>query len=157
MGVLIDSRRQIEDEWRRLETVATDLPRDQPVIVAAGLLRRDGDALLASPRRTGVDLPASEPVETIARFLPRIELVVLNFDVFADGRAFSQARLLRERYRYDGLLRARGDVVRDLLTFMRRCGIEQFELAPGEDVALALSALQGTGATYQPEPGVRVR
>ncbi len=154
MGVLIDLNRAIEDEWRPLGS-AGDAPRDQPVIVSLGQLQTEGDELVAAYRRIGVDLPANEPVESIAAFLDRIELVVVNFEVFADGRAFSQARLLRDRYRYPGKLRARGDVVRDLLSFMQRCGIDQFELAAGEDVALALAAFDEISRNYQPEPGRR--
>ena len=71
----------------------------------------------------------------------------LNFLSFADGRAFSQARLLRERYDYRGDIRAHGEVLRDQLSFMQRCGINQFNLAEGEDLELALAALSTTSAT----------
>ena len=149
MGVLIDLCGVIDDEWRLLD-VDSDLSRECPVLVSTERLLKEGESLLAVHRRIGVDLPANEPVESIAPFLSRIELVVLNFEVFADGRAFSQARLLRDRYRYLGSLRARGDVVRDLLSFMQRCGIDQFELAPGEDVALALSVSGETARSKLP-------
>ncbi len=149
MGVLIDLCGVIDDEWRLLD-VDSDLSRECPVLVSTERLLKEGESLLAVHRRIGVDLPANEPVESIAPFLSRIELVVLNFEVFADGRAFSQARLLRDRYRYPGSLRARGDVVRDLLSFMQRCGIDQFELAPGEDVALALSVSGETARSKLP-------
>ncbi len=154
MGVLIDLDRTIDDEWRPLDRAGT-VPCEHPVIVSLEQLQAEADQLVTAYSRLAVNLPASETVEVIAPFLGHLELVVLNFEVFADGRAFSQARLLRDRYRYRGRLRARGDVVRDLLSFMQRCGIDQFELAAGEDVALALSAFGEISRNYQPEQSRR--
>jgi len=92
-------------------------------------------------------------------WLPRFELVRLHFNAFSDGRPFSQAMLLRERYAYRGNIRAHGDVLRDQLSFMQRCGINQFSLAESEDVDLALAAFQDISESYQPvlqqiEPGL---
>jgi uncharacterized protein (DUF934 family) len=99
----------------------------------------------------GVVLEVNVAIEEIADWLPRLELVILNFDSFADGRAFSQARMLRERYHYKGDIRAQGEVLRDQLSFMQRCGINQFELGDSEDVTLALSSFRGISINYQPE------
>ena len=150
MGVLIDLRQVIDDEWDRVDHLA-GRPANQPLLVTPRTLQSEADSQLSARRRIGVELAPAESVEAILPYLARIELIVLHFEVFADGRAFSQARLLRDRYRYRGRLRARGDVVRDLLSFMQRCGIDQFELAPGEDVALALSAFGEISRHYQPE------
>ena len=74
----------------------------------------------------------------------------VNFTSFADGRPFSQAKLLRERFSYTGDIRAHGQVLRDQLAFMRCCGINQFSLAEGEDVELALAAFNDISSSYQP-------
>ncbi len=67
------------------------------------------------------------------------------------GRAFSQARLLRERMAYRGDIRAQGDVLRDQLSFMQRCGFTQFQLADSEEISLALNAFSDISHSYQPE------
>ncbi len=100
------------------------------------------DALRARNGKLGLRLPNDAPVESIARDLDRFDLVVLHFPKFTDGRAYSQARLLRGRYGYKGELRATGEVLRDQLLFMRRCGFDRFavgERAIREDWAKAFA------------------
>jgi uncharacterized protein (DUF934 family) len=99
----------------------------------------------------GVDLDADDDLASLVSWLPRLHLLRLNFTSFADGRAFSQARLLRERFSYTGDIRAHGQVLRDQLAFMRCCGINQFSLAEGEDVELALAAFNDISNSYQPD------
>lgn len=74
--------------------------------------------------------------------------IILEFPAFKDGRAYSQARLLRERYGYTGEIRARGDVLRDQLLFMTRCGVNAFEFAG--DAQGANAAMQEFSFAYQP-------
>lgn len=76
-------------------------------------------------------------------------VIILDFPAFKDGRAYSQARLLRERYGYTGEIRARGDILRDQLLFMVRCGINVFEFEGG-DIAGADRALKEFTFAYQP-------
>ena len=149
MGILIRADQVIEDTWIRLED-DTSIDHHQ-VIVSSSRLRDDWKALYESSVSLGVELEVTDLVEDIAGYLARLELVVLRFESFADGRAFSQARLLRERLGYTGLLRASGEVLRDQLAFMRRCGFDQFLLADGEEVDLALAAFSDINRSYQPE------
>ena len=74
-----------------------------------------------------VTLANTDPVEALAPQIDRLKLIVLNFPKFTDGRAYSQARLLRERMGYRGELRATGAVLRDQLPFLLRCGFDSFE------------------------------
>ena len=101
------------------------------LLVSFARFQADGDRWLAEGRRVGVVLSPAEPVEGLAYDLPRIALVALDFPKFRDGRAFSVAALLRERYGYAGELRAVGDVLRDLAKDMVRCGFDSFEPADG--------------------------
>ncbi len=73
--------------------------------------------------------------------------IILDFPAFKDGRAYSQARLLRERYGYSGEIRARGDILRDQLLFMARCGFDAFEYQG--DVASAEAAMREFSFAYQ--------
>ncbi len=87
-------------------------------------------------------------VEHIAEDLSSFGIIILKFPTFKDGRAYSQARLLRERFGYTGEIRARGDVLRDQTLFMARCGFDAFEFA-GDDTAAASAALGEFSLAYQ--------
>jgi uncharacterized protein (DUF934 family) len=72
-------------------------------------------------------------VEEIADDLEHFQVIALNFPAFTDGRHYSSARLLRDRYGYKGEMRAIGDVLRDQLFYMRRCGFDAFAVRPDRD------------------------
>lgn len=136
-----------DDPWL---TVADDaeLPPDGDLLVSLARLRRDRDRLRG--RALGVRVPGDTPPEELARDLDGVALVVVDLPKFTDGRAYTLARLLRGRFGYEGELRATGDVLRDQLFYLARCGFTSFELAPGRDVADALRAFEDFGVTYQP-------
>jgi uncharacterized protein (DUF934 family) len=92
--------------------------------------------------------PGDEPA-AIAGELGRAARVEVNFPKFGDGRGFSIARLLRQRYGYQGELRAVGQFTRDHLPFMERVGFDAFELREGEEAAEALAAFDDFSAWYQ--------
>jgi len=107
-----------------------DLPPGD-VILSLTRFQAEGDRLLSQGRSVGVRLEAGESVEDLAYDLPRIAVVALAFPKFRDGRQYSNARLLRERYGYRGEVRAVGDVLREQAGFMVRCGFDAFEPADG--------------------------
>ena len=76
----------------------------------------------------GLQLDAGAEPGDVADDLHRFSLICLQFDSFTDGRPYSQARLLRERYGYRCELRARGNILRDRVNFMRSCGIDALEV-----------------------------
>jgi uncharacterized protein (DUF934 family) len=92
--------------------------------------------------------PQDDPAAVVAR-LANASRVEVNFPKFGDGRGFSIARLLRERYGYKGELRAVGQVARDHLYYMEQCGFDAFLLREGEDVAEALAAFDDFSEAYQ--------
>ncbi len=101
------------------------------VIVSLSRFQAEGESLLSDGRRVGVRLEAGEAVEALAYDLSRLALVALDFPKFGDGRSFSNARLLRERYGFKGQVRAVGDVLREQAGFMVRVGFDAFEPADG--------------------------
>lgn len=101
------------------------------VIVSLARFQADGDAWLSSGRKVGVRLAPDEPVEGLAYDLPRLSLVALTFPKFRDGRAYSAATLLRERYGFKGEIRAVGEVLREQAHFMIRCGFNSYEPSDG--------------------------
>jgi uncharacterized protein (DUF934 family) len=113
-------------------TVADDVPLPPgDLIVSLGRFQSEGDRLLSEHRAVGVRLEAGEEVEALAYDLPRIAVVALVFAKFRDGRPYTSARLLRERFDYKGEVRAVGDVLREQAQFMARCGFDAFEPADG--------------------------
>ena len=103
----------------------------------------------ASPPPDLVVIEASDDPGALAATLDRIQVIGVRFPAFGDGRGYSIARLLRERYGYRGELRAIGEVARDHLYFMAQCGFDAFELRAGEDPKEALAAFNDFGDGYQ--------
>ncbi len=102
--------------------------------------------------RAGVRLDPDEDVEALAPVLADSTLVVLTFTNMADGRPFSQARLLRRRIGYEGLLVASGPLVADQFEFLRRCGFDGVEIPPDAKPGVWLRALSRHRHHYQPDP-----
>jgi len=119
----------------RFTAVADDLPVPEgDVIVSLARFQAEGAALSAHGRDVGVQVEADQSIEDLAYDLPNVAVVAavfLTFPKFRDGRAFSSARLLRERYGFTGEIRAVGDVLREQAGFMVRCGFDAFEPADG--------------------------
>jgi uncharacterized protein (DUF934 family) len=105
------------------------------VILSLTRFQAEGDRLLSEGRAVGVRLNSDEEVEALAYDLPRIAVVALAFPKFGDGRAYTSARLLRERFHFKGEVRAVGDVLREQAGFMFRCGIDAYEPADGSTPA----------------------
>jgi uncharacterized protein (DUF934 family) len=166
MAKLIRNRRVVADNWLRLKLAADGalpaVPAEGDVIVPLKLWLEQHDALAVRLGKTGVWLDSNEGAETVAADIKRLPLIAVYFPSFADGRGYTTARLLRERYGYTGELRAIGDVGRDHLLNMQRCGFDAFELRDGEDEAGALAAFEELPVAYQasvvePQPMFRRR
>lgn len=94
-------------------------------------------------------LDSSENVADIGGQLQSLPLIALNFPVFSDGRSYSNARALREQFKYQGEVRAIGDVLRDQLFYMSRCGFNAFELRHDQDENLCLQSFDDFKTSYQ--------
>ncbi len=142
-----------EDKFRKLipeedaDLAALELP-DGPLLVSLGLWRARRDELL--DRDVGVFVEAEERLDEIVDDLEHLSLIALDFPHFRDGRSYSKARLLRERYDFGGQIRAVGDVHHDQLFFMRRCGFDAFDLAEDFDLEEALQGFEKYSVNYQP-------
>lgn len=97
----------------------------------------------------GVVLPNDVAVAEVAADLPRLALVVLKFPKWTDGRAYSQAHLLRARHRYAGEVRATGDVLVDMMPLLHRTGFDAALLRPGQSLDAARRALGFFDSYYQ--------
>jgi uncharacterized protein (DUF934 family) len=158
---LIKHGQVVADPWVPLpdEGVA---PASGAVIVSLGHLRAQHAALVARGEPLGVRLASHEAASELAAYLAHLSLVALDFPTFKDGRAYSTARLLRERYQYRGELRAVGNVLRDQFLFMVRCGFDAFEVATEQEADAWKKAMDAFSVWYQVaaddrQPAARLR
>jgi uncharacterized protein (DUF934 family) len=119
------------------------------VLVSAARFLEDPEALLKRGK-VGVIWPNSRDVDDLVPYLDRLAAVALVFPTFRDGRAYSQARLLRERYSYRGELRATGQVLRDQFVFMLRAGFDAFDVKKEADAEAFAQTVQRYSVFYQP-------
>ena len=118
---------------------------DTPVIVGLARFKAERAALLARRGGVGVRLaPGDDPAE-LADVLSALGVLAIEFPVFNEGRGYSVARLLREKYGYRGEIRATGSLSRDRLRFMQRCGIDAFEFDAGDEATTLAAARAAFG------------
>jgi len=136
-----------EDEWRSIEDDPTGSSRALIFPLARWQSERERWWLWAG--RLGVRIAPADRVETLEHDLRRLALVAIEFTGPSEGRGYSQARVLRDRFRFGGEIRAVGYVKLDQLFFLSRCGVDAFELAEGIDAQRALAALKQFDVAYQ--------
>ncbi|WP_322013879.1 DUF934 domain-containing protein [Paraburkholderia sp. J12] len=151
MTQIIRDRTVVEDDWTVVRESEDGVLPDGKIVVPLAWWQANRSALLASRGRDALGVwlaPDSEPAD-IAADLDSIALVAVDFPKFADGRGYSIARLLRERYGYRGELRAIGDVLRDQLFYLKRCGFDAFAVRADKDIHDALHAFGELTLEYQ--------
>lgn len=137
-----------EDNFRRVADDAP-IPEGVPVLLTASRFLAEAPALAGRSAPVGVLWPNNKDIEELAPHLGQVAAVGLNFPSFRDGRAYSQARLLRERYDYKGELRATGQVLRDQFLFMLRAGFTAFEVLKDNDADHFAEAVHRYTRFYQ--------
>ena len=149
MRVIKDSK-VVEDSWQRLQEADTEetLP-DGDVIIPFTYWQSHKVELLEREGRLGVCVNGDDETEVVAKDLQHFDLIALDFPAFKDGRGYSHARTLRDHHGYQGDIRAVGDVLRDQLFYMRRCGISSFHLREGKDIEDAMKGFSEFSVKYQ--------
>lgn len=138
----------VEDRFTYVEDDAP-LP-EGAVIVSFTRWQDEKDALIARGTPLGVKLLSGEEPAPLKDDLDKLDVIALDFPMFKNGRAYSYARLLRSRYGYKGEVRATGDVLRDQLFFMARCGFDAFEVSQRITLDAFKEALGEMSVVYQP-------
>jgi uncharacterized protein (DUF934 family) len=133
-----------------------ELPGDGAILVPAARFLEDPEAVLKHAGKVGVIWPNNRDLDDLVPYLDRLAAVALVFPSFRDGRAYSQARLLRERHGYDGELRATGQVLRDQFVFMSRAGFDAFEVKKDADADAFAETMKRYSVFYQPTGDGRV-
>lgn len=139
----------IADRWIAVADDAP-LPEGGPALIGHARWLAERDALATRNAPLGIRLPNSLDILDFGPQAGRFDLIVLEFPKFSDGRAYSQARLLRQRFGYRSELRAAGAVLRDQLRLMHRCGFDAIEFDHPDAAQVFAAALQEFGAAYQP-------
>jgi uncharacterized protein (DUF934 family) len=144
---IIKDREIVEDNWLHLEDEAELVAGN--ITVSLARWQEQHDVLSNHEGGLGLRLTGEDPLEEIVPELGHFSLIVLSFPAFTDGRCYSFARLLRDRYHYKGEIRAQGDVLHDQLFYMTQCGINSFEMANPNRMANALAAFNDFSESYQ--------
>ncbi len=146
---LLRNARVEDDDWI---FVADDqpIPAEGAVVVPLARYQAERDRLNDRSGPLGLVLAAGETPRAIADDVARFELICLDFPKFTDGRAYSAARLLRERFDFQGELRAIGNVLRDQLAFMWRCGFDAFEIPDSVNALKWITAVNEISVHMQP-------
>ncbi|MDP6437861.1 MAG: DUF934 domain-containing protein [Gammaproteobacteria bacterium] len=131
-------------------SIGNELPSEGTLIVSLDQWREHRDELISRTEPIGVCLKSDEKPDEIAADLEYFAVIALEFPTFRDGRPYSYARLLRERYGYTGELRAVGDVLLEQLHFMHRVGFDAFSIADDDAVRAWEIAAADVSVWYQP-------
>jgi uncharacterized protein (DUF934 family) len=133
-----------------------DIPGEGAILISAARFLGDAEVFSLRAGRTAVIWPNNRDVDDLVPYLGRLAAVALVFPTFRDGRAYSQARLLRERHGFRGELRATGQVLRDQFVFMLRAGFDAFEVKKDSDAAAFAATTKRYSVFYQPTGDGRV-
>lgn len=146
---LIKQDRVVPDDW---QVVGDDEPLVERPLISLARWTAEQDTLRRRNGLLGLRLENDQSPEAVADALDQFQVITLHFPKFTDGRAYSQARILRERLGYSGELRATGEVLRDQYAFMRRCGFDAFAV-DGDIVPVAdwVEARNEITLHYQPD------
>jgi uncharacterized protein (DUF934 family) len=139
----------VPDHWEHAGD-EQHLPAGQNFIVCLDRLKRDKEFLFAREAPLGVVLVSTAKAAEVAEFLDRLDLVVIEFPKFRDGRGFTLARTLRERYGFDGEIRATGHILPDQYALLLRCGFSSVEVPETADLPVWQAALARYKVAYQP-------
>jgi len=147
--VLVKGRTVVQDGWQHLED-ADPVPDSGPVTISWARWTAERGAIERTPAELGVRIPNTVTTADVGADAAKFGLIAVHFPNFSDGRAFSQARVLRDRYGFRGEIRATGGVLRDQLQFMQRCGIDAFEVPERALEENWFAALDEMDIFYQP-------
>jgi uncharacterized protein (DUF934 family) len=137
----------VVDDWRTLSEAGAD--DDSALLLTLDQWLSDRERWIVRGSRLGVILAPAHRVENLVADLARFSLVAAEFPGPSEGRGYTQGRLLRERWRFTGELRATGSIGRDHVFFLARCGFNSFEL-PDSEIESAATAFSTFSAAYQP-------
>ena len=147
---VIKNKEIINDDWQLIRDIEDDaaIPEGK-VILPFTYWQANREALLKRDTEHAILVNGDVVTEDLLEDLKQFALIALDFPAFGDGRSYSHACLLRQRYEFKGDLRAVGDVLRDQLFFMQRCGFDSYAIREDKDIEDALKSLTDFSVKYQ--------
>ncbi|MBL1141426.1 MAG: DUF934 domain-containing protein [Proteobacteria bacterium] len=147
---VIKNKEVINDDWQLIREIENDAPVPEgKLIVPLAYWQANRDELLNKKSEHAVWIDGDIETEALVDDLEYFSIIALDFPAFKDGRSYSHASLLKNRYNYTGDLRAIGDVLRDQLFYMHRCGIDSYAVREDKDIEDALNSLNDFSVRYQ--------
>jgi uncharacterized protein (DUF934 family) len=145
-----------DNTWQLISADTETLPSGN-ILVPVSYWQAHRQQMAEHSGNVGVWVDGHEEIETFANAIATVPVIAINFTKFVDGRGFSMARLLRERFGYIGEIRAIGHFIRDQLFMLKRCGFNAFQFQSEIDLAAASKSLNDFSDAYQvavdqPEP-----
>lgn len=145
---IIKDKKILADSWLYL---ADDAPlADGDVTISVSRLLANSPDVDKHQGNLGIRLEPSSSVAAIVSYLPKISLVELDFPDLTDGRLFTHAWLLRNRYGYSGEIRAIGHYIPEQAYYLSRVGVNAFHPDKSEDLDVTLGNLNDFTVSYQP-------
>lgn len=148
MPKLIKQSVIVENVWQKLEPDFEDNTENQAVLIPLARFLNDPNLVIGNAQ-AGVWLDSDQSPEELEPFIEQLALIAINFPKFVDGRGYSYARILRDRLKYQGELRAIGDILHDQLFYLKRCGFDSFAVREDKDIEAAISGLDAFTESYQ--------
>lgn len=147
MPKIIKDRQIIDDRYQPVSE--GELPANGAVCVSLAYFQEHREAFLAHSGPKAVELKPDQHPELLGDAVTQLDMIALHFPAFADGRGYSHAWLLRNRMGFTGELRATGDVFKDNLFYLKRCGFDSFAVRADKNIDVALTGLDDFSEAYQ--------
>ena len=148
---VIKDNKIIEDSWQIIEesVLESGLPAGDVILPFSFWQTNREELLSRSDGELGLLINGDDDIEELAGDLKHFAIIAIEFPAFKDGRGYSHARILRDHYNYSGDLRAVGDVLRDQLYFMQRCGMSSYLIKEEKDIEDAIRGFSDFSVKYQ--------
>jgi uncharacterized protein (DUF934 family) len=137
----------INNDWLIVNDIDAPLPEGN-LLVSLDIWETQKDTL-SNRDMVGLWLKNDQCISEISEELTQFSVIAIDFPVFMDGRGFSIARLLRDRFGYKGEVRATGGIIRDQLCYLKRSGFNAFDMEAGIDLEASLQSLNDFTESYQ--------
>ena len=147
MMKIIKDKQIVEDSWVHLADETTLSSGN--ITVSLTRWKQEQTTLSNYNGDIGIRLTPDDTLDDISTDLNNIPLIALEFPAFTDGRSFSHARLLRERYQFTGEIRAIGNYMLDQVFYLMRVGVNAFELTNTKELNVALNSMSDFSVRYQ--------
>ena len=148
MPQILKDEQVVSNSWILLDDSADTVPNGD-ILLSYEQWQNFADQIKDHQGQIGIWLEGHAEIEEIIEPLLALPLIAINFPKFADGRGFSSARLIRERYQYAGELRAIGGFIRDQLYLLKRCGFNAFQFSNEDELSGAAESLNDFSENYQ--------